>query len=191
MPAVTPAEVQTEPSRTKIGSDSTRTAGKRRASSAQYDQWVTARRPSSTPEAASRNAPVQTEATRRAFFGTLPHPIDQHRVGGSRVDARATGDHQRVQRRSGARQRAGRDPKSGRGRYALSAFRHHAQDVRRRSSGLRDVIVGGGEHLKRPRDIEQLHRRVGQHFDDARRMARTGFGGERGDFGISARACPL
>ena len=28
MPAVTPAEVQTEPSRTKIGSDSTRTAGK-------------------------------------------------------------------------------------------------------------------------------------------------------------------
>jgi monoamine oxidase len=34
MPAVTSAEVQTEPSRTKIGSDSTRAVGKRRASSA-------------------------------------------------------------------------------------------------------------------------------------------------------------
>src|SRR5580698_8506571 len=68
MPAVTPAELQTEPSRTKIGSDSTRTAGKRRANSAQYDQWVTARRPSSAPEAANRNAPVQTDATRRALL---------------------------------------------------------------------------------------------------------------------------
>ena len=67
MPAVTPAEVQTGPSRTKIGSGSTRTAGKRRASSAQNDQWVAARRPSSKPVAASRTAPVQTEATRRAW----------------------------------------------------------------------------------------------------------------------------
>src|SRR6202030_1457698 len=68
MPAVTPAEVQTEPSRTKIGSDATRTAGKRRASSAQHDQWGDARRPSRTPEAANRNAPVQTDATRRALL---------------------------------------------------------------------------------------------------------------------------
>src|SRR3984957_12072982 len=71
MPAVTPAEVQTGPSRTKIGSASTLTAGKRRASSAQTDQWVAARRPSSTPDAASRNAPVQTEATRRARAARL------------------------------------------------------------------------------------------------------------------------
>src|SRR6185437_6547369 len=68
MPAVTPADVQTAPSRTKIGSDSTCTAGKRRANSVQNDQWVAARRPSSTPVEASRNAPVQTEATRRAFL---------------------------------------------------------------------------------------------------------------------------
>src|SRR5580692_1508716 len=74
MPAVTPADVQTEPSRTKIGSDSTRTSGYRLASSAQYDQWVAARRPSRTPDAASRNAPVQTEATRRALLArSLTH----------------------------------------------------------------------------------------------------------------------
>jgi hypothetical protein len=112
---------------------------------------------------------VQTEATR--LLRTQPHPFNQHRVGGRRVDARTTGDHQRVRRRSGARQLAGRDPKPGRGCYALPTFRHHAQDVRRRSPGLRDVIIGGGEHLKRPRDIQQLHQRVGQHFDDASRIA--------------------
>jgi hypothetical protein len=112
---------------------------------------------------------VQTDATRN--LRALPHPINQHRVGGSRVDARTTGDHQRVGRRSGARERVGCDPKSGRSRYALPIFRNHAQDVRRRSSGLRNVIVGADEHLKRPCDIEQLHRRVGQHFDDARRIA--------------------
>ena len=43
IPAVTPAELHTGPSRKKIGSDSTRTLGKRRASSAQYDQCVAAR----------------------------------------------------------------------------------------------------------------------------------------------------
>ena len=44
----------------------------------------------------------------------------------------------------------------------------------RRSSGSRQVIVGADEHLKRPCDIEQLHRRVGQHFDDAHRIAANG-----------------
>src|SRR6202051_5013293 len=74
LPAVTPADVQIAPSRTKIGSDSTRTAGKRRASSAQHDQWVAARRPSKTPEAANRNAPVQSDATRRALLArSLTH----------------------------------------------------------------------------------------------------------------------
>src|SRR6516162_7152364 len=73
IPAVTPAEVHTEPSHTKIGSGSTRTAGKRWASLAQYIQWVAARRPSNTPAAASRNAPVQTEATRRAWVNTHLH----------------------------------------------------------------------------------------------------------------------
>ena len=39
-------------------------------------------------------------------------------------------------------------------------------------AGAGDLIVGGGEHLNRPRDIEQLHRWVGQNFDDADRVWR-------------------
>ncbi len=35
---------------------------------------------------------------------------------------------------------------------------HHPQDIRRCASGRGDVLVGGGEHLQRPGDIEQLHR---------------------------------
>ena len=66
MPAVTPAEVKTCPSRVKMGSGSTRTVGYRAANWAQRDQWVVARRPSSSPASASRNAPVHTDVTRRA-----------------------------------------------------------------------------------------------------------------------------
>ena len=64
MPAVTPAEVATLPSLMKIGSGSTVTSGYRAASSAQYAQWVVTRLPCSSPAAASRNAPVQTDAIR-------------------------------------------------------------------------------------------------------------------------------
>ena len=66
MPAVTPAEVETLPSRTKIGSRSTRTAGTAAASASHTAQWVVARRPSSSPASPRRNAPLQTEVTRRA-----------------------------------------------------------------------------------------------------------------------------
>jgi hypothetical protein len=65
MPDVTPAEVQTSPSCTKIGFGSTSTSGWRRASSAQEDQWVVARLPSSSPARANRKLPEQTEVTRR------------------------------------------------------------------------------------------------------------------------------
>ena len=66
MPAVTPADVHTLPSRTKIGSGSTvdvRDSVARARSHAR--QCVVARRPSSSPAAASTNAPVHTDATRR------------------------------------------------------------------------------------------------------------------------------
>ena len=49
IPAVTPADVTTSPSRTKIGSASTRTSGYRSASRSQLAQCVVARRPSSRP----------------------------------------------------------------------------------------------------------------------------------------------
>ncbi len=66
MPAVTPAEVATWPSRTWTGSGSTSTDGWSRASLSQYAQWVVARRPSSRPAAASRIAPVRTDTRRSA-----------------------------------------------------------------------------------------------------------------------------
>jgi hypothetical protein len=72
MPAVTPADVRTGPSTTKIGSRSTATAGWRRCRSSQYCQWVVARRPSSSPALASTYAPVQTDATRRARAASAP-----------------------------------------------------------------------------------------------------------------------
>ena len=66
MPAVTPAEVATFPSRTKIGSGRTVTSGYRAASPAQLAQCVVACRPASRPASASRNAPVQTATIRSA-----------------------------------------------------------------------------------------------------------------------------
>ncbi|MNE78821.1 hypothetical protein D3C80_1752590 [compost metagenome] len=65
MPAVTPAEVQTGPSLMKIGLGSTRRRGYCCASCSHRVQCVTTRRPSSQPLAASKNAPVHTDATRR------------------------------------------------------------------------------------------------------------------------------
>jgi len=50
------------PSRVKIGSGSTRTSGYWPCSSPAEAQCVVARRPSSRPAAASRNAPVHTDA---------------------------------------------------------------------------------------------------------------------------------
>src|SRR5262245_50227189 len=65
IPAVTPADVKTRPSRTKIGSGSTATRGYCSASCRHAPQWVVARRPSSKPASANRKAPVQTEPSRR------------------------------------------------------------------------------------------------------------------------------
>lgn len=66
MPEDTPADVQAGPSVTKIASDRTSMEGYRFASSPQYAQCVVAARPSRYPLAASTNAPVQTDPTRRA-----------------------------------------------------------------------------------------------------------------------------
>lgn len=66
MPEVTPADVATFPSRTKMGSGSTVTAGCSRASRSQNAQWVVTRRPSRSPARASSMAPVQTDTSRSA-----------------------------------------------------------------------------------------------------------------------------
>ena len=61
MPAVTPAELNSGPSRTKIRSGSTIADGYAAASSGAYRQWVATRLPPRRPAAPSRKAPVQTE----------------------------------------------------------------------------------------------------------------------------------
>ncbi len=63
MPAATPAAVQTPPSSTKSASGTTSTAGWAADRSVVRFQWVTARRPSSSPAWARTKAPPQREAT--------------------------------------------------------------------------------------------------------------------------------
>src|SRR3954465_9742078 len=89
IPAVTPADVQTLPWRVKIGSGSTSTSGWRRARASHADQWVVTRRPSSSPAWASRKAPVQTDATRRAS-GARGRPAATGRAAGPRRRSHST-----------------------------------------------------------------------------------------------------
>ena len=98
-PRVTPAEVNSVPSRTKIASGSTVIAGYARPSSPACRQWVVARRPSSSPAAARTKAPVQIEQTRpdraaSARDGVAAAPASIGCVG-EHVTA---GDQQRVER---------------------------------------------------------------------------------------------
>ncbi len=174
MPAVTPAEVQTAPSRTKIGSGSTFMVGYRRARSPQTDQCVATRRPSNAPVAASRNAPVQTDATRCA---RLARCRTQSTSAGSAVAASTPGPprhDQRVHRDVHARQRVRRNRKPRRGGDAFAPFGHHPQNIGRGAAALHNLLVGGGEHLKRPGDVEQLHIGIGQYFDDTGRADASG-----------------
>ncbi len=64
MPAATPAEVRMSPSSTKSTSSSSRTRGKARWNSGACAQCVVARRPSSSPAAASTSEPVQMDTVR-------------------------------------------------------------------------------------------------------------------------------
>ena len=65
MPALTPAEVHTRPSWMKMGSQSTISSGCSSASWRARLQWVVTRRPVTSPAAASRKTPLQTDVTRR------------------------------------------------------------------------------------------------------------------------------
>jgi hypothetical protein len=55
-------------------------------------------------------------------------------------------------------------------------LRDDSEHVGLRSPRIADDLIGGGEHLNRARDIEQLHRRVSEHVDDAARTWREGRG---------------
>jgi hypothetical protein len=65
MPALTPAEVHTRPSWMKRGSQSTISSGCSSASWRARLQWVVTRRPVTSPAAAIRKTPLQTDVTRR------------------------------------------------------------------------------------------------------------------------------
>jgi hypothetical protein len=103
---------------------------------------------------------------------TLAQPIDQLRVRGRRFHARAAGDHQRIQSRADARERIRCEFEPGRCCNALAAARHDSDGIGRRPARRDDMIVGRGEDLDWARDIEQLHRREGEHLDDADRIWR-------------------
>ena len=66
IPVLAPADVQIDPSRTKMASRSTAQPGTSSASRSQAAQWVAQRRPSSSPAAPRMKAPEHTEATRLA-----------------------------------------------------------------------------------------------------------------------------
>jgi hypothetical protein len=104
-----------------------------RFSSAQYSQCVAARRSSSIPEAASRNAPVQTEATRRACLARSRTQIDEHRVRGRRFTPSSPANMS-IQRCSDRRERACYQFKPSGGGHAPAALRYDPQRVRRRSA---------------------------------------------------------
>ena len=95
-----------------------------------------------------------------------PHPIEQRRVRGRCFNALAAGHNQRIQRRPNRWERCGLETQASRGGHA-AALRHDPKRIGRTSARLGDEIVGGCEHLKRPGDIEHLHRRIGEHVDDA------------------------
>ena len=108
---------------------------------------------------------MQTDATR--LRRALPQPIDQRWICSGRLHPLPTSNEQSIQRLAALAERTSRQHHPCRGDDALVALRHELEAVGRRAASVGDEIVGGGEHLNRPRDIEQLHRREGEHFDGA------------------------
>jgi hypothetical protein len=98
-----------------------------------------------------------------------PHPAQQRPIGGGRMDTRTAGDQQRVERRPRRRQSRGHEPQPGGGGHDWSGRRHHARRIERRLAVPRRKLVGGGEDLQRPGDVEQLHPRIGEELDQPRR----------------------
>ena len=164
MPAVTPAEVARLPSLTKIGSGSTVTSGYWAASSAQCAQWVVTLRPFSSPASASRNVPVQTDAS----LTTAPASAASTAPPCARSQATSSGSRVARPRSAGNQEQVGRAGHACRGRRrepAQPARRPHRLSAeaggRNRVAGHRAVrfapAVSAVEHLKRPGHVEALH----------------------------------
>ncbi len=146
IPAPTPAEVSTSPSSTNSTPASSRTRGYSARNRSACSQCVAARRPSSTPAAASTNAPVQIDISRapapavcqggghRRFEDAVGqrraavHARHDHRVGG-RQDLRPVAGHGLKPRRR-AHRTAVRRADRARGRAAVRAVARRAEDLR-------------------------------------------------------------
>ena len=98
IPAVTPAEVYTSPSRTKIGSASTSTSGWRSASSAQLAQCVVARRPFEQPGRGEQERAGAHAGDPARAPGRVAERREEALVVLEREHAGAAGHHQRVDR---------------------------------------------------------------------------------------------
>jgi hypothetical protein len=97
---------------------------------------------------------------------TLPDPVDRHRVLGRRLGPLAPGDKQGIKCLTAFGERSCCKRHSGGSYRAFAALSHDFKQVGRRTSRVDDDVVGGDEDLNRPRDIEQLHRWVGEHVDN-------------------------
>ena len=154
MPAVTPADVHTDPSCTKIGSRSTRTPGKAAARRSHCDQCVVARFPSSSPARASTKAPEHTDVTRRVARRGGRDPADEGGVvhGGGR--AVAPHDHQGVDGTPTLRQAAVDAHHQAARRARRDPWRaHHLDGV---AVAAPAAAAGRREDLHRPGEVEDL-----------------------------------
>ena len=89
IPAAVPAEVSTSPSSTNSSRGSTWTRGYRFARVGAYIQCVVAGRPSSSPAAASTNAPVQSPMMRAPSWCALRSAAMASTGGGCEIDRHA------------------------------------------------------------------------------------------------------
>ena len=99
-------------------------------------------------------------------------PADEFSVLAGRIDAGAAGDDQRVQGHARGGEFAGRETQAGRCRHQRSVG-HHDGIVGARTPACENEIVGRGEDLERPGDVEQLDSGEGQDLHPERRWRET------------------
>ncbi|CAM5346295.1 hypothetical protein SCALM49S_01535 [Streptomyces californicus] len=150
------------------GSASTSISGCSAASWCAVDQWVVARFPSSSPAAASRCAPTQTDVTRRvrearAFTRSTSPASTTARTRRLTVRLHRAGDDERVDAPPGrlVEGDVGKDAHPGGGGHRLQRGGSKHDFVRR---GITRLTSREREHLRRTGDVEQVD--ALEHHDD-------------------------
>ena len=181
MPAVTPADVQTLPSRTKMRSRFHRVCGWFRLSRSHADQCVVARLPSSSPAAASTNAPVHTDVTRRLRRASVGDRLHELGVAGRGERALPAHDDEGVDRAPDRGERpVGDDPRAP-----------HRHDRAGLGGGDLDVVAAGrAEHLVRPDQVERGDAGIGDEHDSAAHAAHSAASARMAAMTFSGRFLP-